>query len=308
MKKFILALHHRKCILHLGVFVVLSAIVSWEMRIFIGNADESIELPQECLSQADGYKKWSCFIPYFEVITQRVSTAAAMAEAKSFEKRGVVSDCHLFSHVIGETSLEKYNFDMGQAFSSCIFGCGDGCFHGVMERYVRHEIDPHNVVSKVQNMCDSVGTDWRRKRQCSHGIGHGLIAHNFLPVQDALVVCKSLGSDWGGHCVGGLMMEYMDQYLNRHLRESDLKKALPNLCVPFESIGLSSKMNECLFQVSLALMYYTGHDVERSRELCEGLGNQDYIRTCKNEINTVVLQEKPSNIDIEQFREHLKVF
>jgi len=138
---------NRERILYLGIFAVFSA--------------------------ADGYKKWSCFIPYFKAITQRVSTVAAMAEAKRLEKSGAVSDCHLFSHVIGETSVERYNFDMGQAFSSCEFGCSDGCFHGVMERYVRYAADPATVISKIKNMCDSVGTDWVRKRQCIHGIGHG---------------------------------------------------------------------------------------------------------------------------------------
>jgi len=298
----------RKLTFYLGICMVLSVIVFWELSVFISNAGKSIALPQECLSQADGYKKWSCFEPYFEAVTQRVSTGAAMAEAKSLEKSGVVSDCHLFSHVIGVASVEKYNFDMGQAFSSCVFGCSDGCFHGVMERYVRYASDPNDVASKVQNMCDSVGTEWIRKRQCIHGIGHGLIAHNFLPIQDALKACESLDLDWRRHCVGGLTMEYVDQYLNRNLQESDLKKALPGICAPFESTDPSYKVNSCVFQVSLGLMYYTGHDVERSRKLCEELGNQEYVRTCKNDINEVVLIETPANIDIEQFLEHLKVF
>ena len=273
---------NRERILYLGIFAVFSA--------------------------ADGYKKWSCFIPYFKAITQRVSTVAAMAEAKRLEKSGAVSDCHLFSHVIGETSVERYNFDMGQAFSSCEFGCSDGCFHGVMERYVRYTADPSNVASKVPSMCDSVGTDLVRTRQCIHGIGHGLIAHGFLPLQNAIAACESLDQEWQLHCIGGLTMEHIDQYLERKLSESDFKAMLPGLCAPFESTEPSFKMNYCLFQVALGVMYYTGHNVEHSRKLCEELYNQEYVRACKNYITEVVAFETPANIDVETFLKNTEVF
>jgi len=287
------------------LFLLVIVVVFWYASLLF-TGKENIELPQECVSQRDGYKKWFCFTPYFEAITQRVSTGAARAEAQRLKNQGIVSDCHLFAHVIGETSLEKHNFDMGQALSLCGAGaCRDGCFHGVMERYVRYATDPSDVVSKLQNTCDSV-IDGLLKSRCVHGIGHGLIAHNFLPIQDALMVCESLGSDWEAHCVSGLMTEHLNRYLNYHLPESDLKKALPNICAPFDGATPSFKMNTCLSQVSFGLMYYTGHDVERSRTLCEALPRQEYIDACKNYIPVHIKDKKPSTIDIKEFLERYK--
>ena len=74
-----------------------------------------LEPEQECLEMPDGYKKWSCLVPYFEKLTIVKSERTAVTEALNFKTQGVVSDCHLFAHFIGEKSLEKHNFDMGKA-------------------------------------------------------------------------------------------------------------------------------------------------------------------------------------------------
>ena len=274
-----------------------------KLKIF---AAGPLEPSQECLDKPDGYKKWSCFRPYFETLTNEVSASASMAEAIKFEEQRIVSDCHLFAHYVGETNLEKYNFNMGKAFSSCTPGCLNGCFHGVMERYIRYETEPDNVISKIKNMCDSVGTDWAQKRRCFHGVGHGLLAHNYLPLLDALGACKTLGSDrlddWGIACIGGLLMENMDQYLELDLDEDNFRKIIPEICAPFESMELELRI--CIEQIALGALYYTGYNIEHSEKLCEELIQQKYIDLCREDLRTVILIEKPSNIDIWKFFEN----
>ena len=39
--------------------------------------------------------------------------------------------------------------------------------------------------------------------------------------------------------------------------------------------------NACIVDVALGLMFYTGHDVERSKELCEGLLQGPHVASCK---------------------------
>jgi len=262
-----------------------------------------LEPPQECLDKPDGYKKWSCFRPYFERITNEVSVNAAMAEAIKLNAQRVVSDCHHWSHFIGEASLEKHNFDMGKAFSSCTFGCSSGCFHGVMERYLRYETEPANVISKIKNMCDSI-ENWDRKRECVHGLGHGLLAHEYLPLRDAIDACNSLDSDWRSKCIGGLTMEYMDQYLLPNLDEEDFKRLFPRICDPIEAIGDMDLMEFCILQIAQGALDYTGYDIERSEKLCEELTQQKYIDNCKKRIKTTIIIERPSNIDARKFFEN----
>lgn len=251
---------------------------------------------QECLDIPDGYEKWSCLGPYFEKLTIEKSTQTALTEALKFKTQGIVSDCHLFAHNIGEKSLENHNFDLGKAFSSCSHVCSKGCWHGVIERYINEQ----QILPEIKNICDGVGLDYYQRIECIHGIGHGLLSHNYLPVTDAIYACKTLGS-LDQVCFGGLTMGRMDQYLSLNLAESDLKKILPEVCDPFESVEPGTIMDICILYVAEGLLYYTGYEIERTEELCEGLQQQYYINRCKNLIPLVISQQRPSNIDINQF-------
>lgn len=267
------------------------------------SAPDPLEPPQECLAQpADGYNaSWACFRPYFERITNEVSVNAAMAEARRFKAQKMVSDCHLFAHSIGETALEKYDYDIGKSFSSCTSGCINGCFHGVMERYLRNEADLSNLSPKIKNVCDVLGTDPLSKFRCIHGVGHGLFAHDYLPLQDAVNVCDAFESDqWTDFCIGGLTMENMDQYLLLDLDEDHLRRIIPEICAQIESVE-PGIMYPCIFHVSLGLLYYTGYDIERSGKLCEELIQQKYIDLCKEFFRVLIPTQAPSNIDIEKF-------
>jgi len=301
-----------------AIILEMGVLLSWQkpsfnlasMDILKISAPDPLEPPQECLDKpVDGFStSWTCFKSYFERITNEVSANAAMAEARRFKAQKAVSDCHLFGHYIGETNLEKHNFDMGEAFSSCAPGCSDGCFHGVMERYIRGEEDLSGIASKIKNVCDSPGTD-PDKFRCVHGVGHGLLAHKHLPLQDAINACDAFGPGWWWPhvCMGGLTMENMDQYLLLDLDEDTLIKFIPQMCAPFESLE-PGIMDSCIYHVSLGLLYYTGYDIEHTEELCKELSKREYIDNCKEDISTAVEVEKPSNIDIEKFFENREVF
>jgi len=250
---------------------------------------------KECLSQPDGYEKWDCMSPYFKDLVYRASVGEAMAEAIKFKEERVVADCHLFGHAIGETSLEKNNFDVGKAFSSCVHGCSDGCFHGVMEGYISNKAEPYSVVSEIQNVCDSVGTGFVLKRQCIHGMGHGLLAHGYLSFPEALDACGVFAPEWVPQCWGGVVMENMDQYLLLDLDEDDFRKVIPKICEQVESIN-PKLIEGCFDSVALGFLYYTDYDLRRSEDLCEELPNSLDVGICKDFIIKNVLNERPSNL------------
>lgn len=278
--------------------------VSFLNVVSTDNIKSLFEPPQECLDKTkDGYA-WSCFRSYFEILTNKVSTNAAMAEAIKLKAQRTTSECHLFAHFIGEASLEKHNFNLEKAFSACVPGCNDGCFHGVMGRYIRNGMELSNLASDIKNVCDSLGTNNIQRYRCIHGVGHGLFAHNYLPLQDALNLCEVFDSE-ETICIGGLLMENMAQYIYLDLNESQLRKILPEVCAPIESIA-PERMGGCIYDIALGLMDYTGYDVERTEELCEELQQQDYINMCKNRIAEVIYTQVPSNIDSQKFFENFK--
>ncbi len=294
-----------------AIVLEMGVLLSWQtpsfnlasMDILKISAPDPLEPPQECLDEPDGYKKWVCLGPYFTRVTNEVSVRASMAEAKSLKRQGVISDCHLFSHFIGKTTLEKYDFDLAKAFSSCTDGCSNGCWHGVMERYIRGEEDLSGIASKIKNVCDSIEGDFSQKVNCVHGIGHGLRAHNYIPLRDAINACDAFGPVWRSVCIGGITMENVDQYLELDLDEDTLIKFIPQICDEIESVELDL-VALCVYTVALGLMDYTGFDVKRTEELCEELPRQKYIDQCKKMIDVIVAIEEPSNIDIEKFIEN----
>ena len=303
------------------IILEMGVLLSWQkpsfdlasVDILKISAPDPLEPPQECLDKPDGYNKWVCLGPYFTRVTNEVSVRAAMAEARRFKEEKAVSDCHISAHLIGETSLEKHNFDIGKAFSSCTSGCNDGCFHGVMERYIRGEEDLSGIASKIKNVCDSLGNkQWYSGEtfyRCVHGVGHGLRAHNYIPLRDAITACDAFGPEWRSVCIGGITMENVDQYLELDLDEDTLIKFIPQICDEIESLDGRilveiDIIDLCLYNVALGLMDYTGFDVERTEELCEELPRQKYIDQCKKMIDVIVTVEEPSNIDIAKFIEN----
>jgi hypothetical protein len=151
-----------------------------------------------------------------------------------------------------------------------------------MEGYVRRAADPYTVTSKIKNMCASVSSSNQEvenllRSQCAHGIGHGLVAHDFLPVDEALVACR--GIDYEGRCMGGAIMEHIEQYLS--LEEDKLKEILPEICKPFLELDDPDAVFMCANNIGVALMWYTKHDLAFSKKLCEELETPEYIRACK---------------------------
>jgi len=256
------------------------------------------KFPQDCLEKPDGYERWDCLNPYFEKLTKATSASIALTEARELTKQGTISDCHIAAHTIGGANLEKHDFDMGQAFASCGFQCIQGCMHGVTERYLQNEADPYKILSEIKNICDSVALppevdnriftkDNLLWAQCHHGIGHGMLQHGLFSLQDAAQACNSFDDSHAQRrCLGGVMMENVNQYLLAD--ESYLQESLPKVCAGVEKMKEDEATYRvwemCMTAIPQGLMWYTGHDIERSQQLCEGLLQQSYKALCKKAV------------------------
>jgi len=248
--------------------------------------------PQDCLEKPDGYERWDCLNGYFEKLTQATSANIALTESLALVKQGVIVDCHVSAHTIGRVNLEKHDFNMGEAFASCGFQCIQGCMHGVMERYLQNEADPYRVLSEIKNMCDSVGSIspgvWNKDAllwdQCNHGIGHGLLQHGFFSLEESVGACMSFDHPIAEErCIAGVMMENINQYLTED--ESYLREILPKVCAGVEKMKEDEATygiwKSCIANLSLGLMWYTGHDIQRSQQLCEGLLQEPDETLCR---------------------------
>jgi len=214
-----------------------------------------------------------CLRSYFQELTITDSATVAFSEAKRLNDQGVIDDCHLAAHFIGEASYEKFSGDTGKAFALCPLGCIQGCQHGVMEAYVASLEDSSLEISAIANVCDSVSTDTLLREQCVHGVGHGILQYAG-DIELAFALCDEFNkSDSREECLGGVLMENVDQHLL--LSESELKKVLPDLCEAARKNR--NLLQTCLETIGEGLMFYTGHDLDRSKQLCRVLPKQDWL-------------------------------
>lgn len=254
--------------------LILLMVVACAACLFIGLSIQSWfdplhNLQTRCEKEESAYTRGKCLEPFFSLLTLKTSASQALADAVALQKEGVIDDCHLAAHVIGEANVQKYDGDIGKAFATCPQGCIEGCYHGVMEVYVAQVRSLHEVVEEASSLCKEVGTTTLHRRQCLHGIGHGLVLHNTNGVMRAVELCSSLKEvDEQTVCLGGVFMENMNAYLS--VSGEELKSTILNVCAAVRENRLDL-LPMCLSTVGEGLMFYTGHDVEKSKSFCEVL-------------------------------------
>jgi len=245
------------------------------------NKSEFLGLTKNCNNIPDSYAKTTCYKPFFQSVVYTNSGAYALKLAKKLEKDGVIKDCHLFSHHIGATLLEKYNFDLKKAFNSCSKECIQGCYHGVLEEYIStSNWKPEEVSSRGLNLCESITDDKLLLRQCVHGVGHGLIAKKFTPLMNAINICRDINTARYQHaCLGGVFMEYMDIFLP--LNEKELIELVSGVCDEVDSLNDIELSSKCYHAVGQGFMFYSGNNLKKSKELCK-YTKPEYQEECIN--------------------------
>jgi len=237
--------------------------------------------PDVCLEKSFSYEKIECLMPYFKMLTEKINASYAVQKAQQFVKEGVIDDCHLIAHEVGEGTFEKFDFDIAKSFASCANGCIEGCYHGVVETYVGQNYEnPKKIISELVRTCDSVPLSALLRRQCIHGAGHGLLANGRMPIQEAIATCHLFEASDASTCLGGLFMENMNTYLL--LKESYLQEVLRSICSDVVATKDIAKFTTMCFEaIGEGLMFYTGHDLEKSKFLCESLEVFDYVESCQ---------------------------
>lgn len=239
-------------------------------------------IPEACFELPNYYKRIACISPYVAAIVKESSARDAFCRVAGLLREGKIQDCHLLAHVIGEANLEKYQGDAAQALANCPLDCIQGCIHGVMEKLVgRLQEQGQATPSVLLSLCDSLQRDPVAFRQCVHGLGHGLLAHGFLSLQQALQLCeKSPSVEFTDACVSGVLMENFDRY--SLLGEEELKALLPSLC---RSVLQDARwFVMCVGAIGEGLMFYTGYDLNKSQGLCEtlrALYQEEAVRVCR---------------------------
>ncbi len=245
----------------------------------ISKTEEAQQLHDKCMSEfvAADYKRVICLLPYFKMITFEKGAEVAITEAKDLKQKKLINDCHLPSHSVGEANIEKNDYDLGKAFSTCPLGCFEGCFHGAFEGYAQKKGSIDNLVTPgpIPEICSEIGEDRAKKLQCVHGIGHGMMKHlKTSEMLGKIDICSQITElDYRTGCITGVVMENVNTYLE--LTPEKLKIALPKICEPIQkSTKYSNLLWLCAQEISSGLVAYTGDDRLKSEEFCGVLSGE----------------------------------
>lgn len=191
-------------------------------EVDLGGVSASLCAPDAPEVTADAIKKClgtgleaaKCMQPIWSVYLKTHTTKQALAalQCMADADQTLASQCHPISHSIGrETFAIHQSVDL--SFRECDQTCIAGCYHGVMERFLRGDdgngdhISLAEVKSKVATACDP-NLPGAERFQCLHGLGHGVEFFTGYKLLLSLDICEAATSDWDRHCCyGGVFME-----------------------------------------------------------------------------------------------------
>lgn len=214
-----------------------------------------------------------CYAKQLAAQTATVPAINLLNEARKLQQTRVITDCHVIAHAIGNALLTKHQGDIGASFLECNHNCVDGCFHGVMENTVKNQRDTgQDMTAFITNACNPF-TEPLTRRQCVHGLGHGIMGHGGLTLAQATDTCIAAFSTIGFEpCTSGVLMEYIAQKL--YDSPTELQSTVAKACDEAEAIDKGGKtgfLPACANALGQELMLFTGYDLKQTLSLCNTL-------------------------------------
>ena len=111
--------------------------------------------------------------------------------------------CHTLTHWIGQV-LYRRTGDAPRAFQECTGTCFGGCYHGVVEGYLKNQSGPDPA--GLAGVCDEISDHGSGLFQdCLHGLGHGMMALTGDELPQSLAICDQFTKP--DDCYLGVFME-----------------------------------------------------------------------------------------------------
>jgi hypothetical protein len=204
----------------------------------------------------------------------------------------VQRDGHVYAHAIGITGFQS-DPDVGKTFARCSELFQSGCYHGVIQAYLDHVLDPSVMDDSVRlnGLCQAYHTEAGSRWllfQCVHALGHGLTSFYAHDLPRALHGCDLLTDDWDRHsCYGGAFMENVVHAIHPHHPTPQAKQAAPaehqghEPPSDFIPIKASDPLHPCsmlddryltdcyLMQTSI-ILYLNHGDMAKAAHTCDG--------------------------------------
>jgi hypothetical protein len=218
---------------------------------------------KKCVDQHPvGVARADCLAPWLQDIVAKQGAGTAMQTAEQLVQRGVMNDCHVMAHAVGHATWRKSQ-DLASAFRACSTNCVQGCWHGVVEASMK---DAGKTPAEALAFCDALGKGSLERRQCLHGLGHGIMHQRRADLKSAVAACESLdGRFESEQCLGGMWMQWT--HFPVHEGPAAFRRKAPELC----SGVRQDLLGKCAHAVGGAAMFANAHDETAARAVCRAL-------------------------------------
>lgn len=281
-------------VLIFGALIMLGY-VTIKQNLGLSHEENSSKLPTPLHCRDNYAQNFSCFRKHFEAVTRMFGPTVALNDLKNLYTHNpyVISQCHQFTHVIGNTASELYP-DIGEAFRYGDSICWSGYYHGVVEQAAKR-FSKETIAALTNDLCAQIPGKDRYSFDyfnCIHGLGHGFMALTKNELFDSLHLCDNLKGRWEQEsCYGGVFMENV-MVDNRNHTTKYLKP--DDLLYPCTAVDETYKGQCYLMQTSYALAK-NGHDFANLFSLC-ARSEENYRDVCVQSIGRDASGQSVSNV------------
>ncbi len=273
--------------------------------------DSQYKYAENIVSICQNNLNWRyCYGKQIAQINYRLSfpdTLQVLEQVKKLDNK--TRDCHLISHYIAASEVEKSPGDWINIFdyvdqTTCI----NGFIHGVLEGRKRFDSDLVLDETTIPQICDqieqktSVRVSKVREeadKACVHIIGHILLVQEYGRIDDAISICSKIPQAIKRYCLNGLFMENITRdNLEEHgiakkfAMTKDASLKLEELCRQYDKdVGWNCWRNLAFIYTHLA-----NNDPDQVFQLCYRTSNESYAQACFiNAVNLMVLSKNYSD-------------
>lgn len=190
-------------------------------------ADTKGQLPDNCTRLTSLPQKQQCWEQSIEdtLKDKGLDSAFNLVDSLYSSEPQFASDCHDFTHRLGEKAYELFSQKQNIKLSSKATYCGFGFYHAFMEKLLHSSGD----LNQARAFCDLVGQSADQNElsrlSCFHGIGHGLLEDVSNPylrgddkaiIKTPLALCDAIGETFEEkrRCASGVFNVIAIYYAN----------------------------------------------------------------------------------------------
>lgn len=180
----------------------------------------------------------------------------------------VYARCHQVTHYLGRSEY-KTSQNLPTTLMSCNSTCEGGCYHGVVEEYLKehdHNLSGESIKKTFTSICHKDSLSPLVFAECEHGLGHAAMYITNNDLIPSLTLCDTLsGVSNREHCYSGVFMENSSSSTATSVSEKTMRPTDP--LYPCNTLS-TQYLKLCYEYQSSYFSIITHYDAKATADLC----------------------------------------